>query len=57
LLWVRELKVGLARSRVADGECPPRGKGISTGSVIGGGDDGSSSTGGGDDGCSSVGGG
>ncbi|KAH9331041.1 hypothetical protein KI387_003149, partial [Taxus chinensis] len=42
---------------VDDGECSPRGKGISTGSVMGGGDDGCSSIGGGMDRCFSVGGG
>ncbi|KAH9321376.1 hypothetical protein KI387_016015, partial [Taxus chinensis] len=39
-------------SWVADGEWSPRGKGISTGSLIG--ENGCSSVGGGDDGCSSV---
>ncbi|KAH9292171.1 hypothetical protein KI387_042640, partial [Taxus chinensis] len=42
---------------VADGECSPRGKGISTGSMMGGRDDGSSSISGGMDRCSSMGGG
>ncbi|KAH9320150.1 hypothetical protein KI387_021919, partial [Taxus chinensis] len=42
---------------VADGECSLRGKGISTGSMIGGGDDGCSSMGGGGNGFSSMGGG
>ncbi|KAH9311420.1 hypothetical protein KI387_026455, partial [Taxus chinensis] len=42
---------------VANGECSPRGKGISTGSMMGGGDDGSSSISGGSDRCSSMGGG
>ncbi|KAH9292883.1 hypothetical protein KI387_041937, partial [Taxus chinensis] len=40
---------------VADGECSPRGKDISTRSMIGGGDDGSFSISGGTDGHSSVG--
>ncbi|KAH9301247.1 hypothetical protein KI387_012830 [Taxus chinensis] len=46
-----------AGSWVADGEWSPRGKGISTGSLIGGGENGCSSMGGGDNGFSSVGGG
>ncbi|KAH9316282.1 hypothetical protein KI387_024909 [Taxus chinensis] len=61
--WLASASVGKrAESRsagfwVADGECSPRGNGISTGSVIGGGDDGCSSMGGGGNGCSSMGGG
>ncbi|KAH9294802.1 hypothetical protein KI387_038390, partial [Taxus chinensis] len=49
------MKVGLQDFWVVDGKCSPRGKGISIGSVMGGGDDGCSSIGGGDDGSSSVG--
>ncbi|KAH9305000.1 hypothetical protein KI387_009404, partial [Taxus chinensis] len=42
---------------VADGECSTRGKVISTGSMIGDGDDGCSFMGGASNGCSSMGGG
>ncbi|KAH9301531.1 hypothetical protein KI387_013114, partial [Taxus chinensis] len=60
--WLASTSMGKrAESRymgfwVADGECSPRGKDMSIGSMIGGGDDGSSYISGGTDGHASVGG-